>query len=604
MIMKRKILWILVIFLMVLSLVIASCGTKAEEETKVTTEVTEKVVVTTEEEEEEEEVAEKEGLRSPEEPKYGGVFVGGGGDPVGFDTCYFLGFMMPENMIMFEGLTIANWAKGPAGTGETDWTLGHLGKINMLIGGLAESWEMPDDETIIWHIRHGVHWWNKPPVNGREFTAYDAEFGLNRDCFQCPKSASAGGKPEDRIKSITALDNYTLEWKVPSHVQGKHLLNSWSMRIYPPEVIETYGDMKDWKNVVGTGPYMLTDYVVGSSLFLEKNDNYWQYDPIHPENQLPYLDGIKELIIPDASSIAAAFRTGKLDMLWDQSYENFQLYMQQCPNLKYNQQFASSTFLVQPCGRVDKPELPFKDVRVRRALNLAVNQQEILEGYYQGKAALLGYPALPVASMSDIYTPLEEMPDSVQELFEYHPDKAKQLLAEAGYPNGFKTKIVCTSGQVDLLSIIREYLLLVGVDMEIQAGEGGMVTAMVKGRTHEEMCMAMHFPFSIYNMSTVIASDTSNPSFWESEETLATFDIVSRNLGKDDAKVAQALKGITPHILENAPYIFLPAPYAYTMWWPWVQNYHGETNVGSSSISNLARIYIWVDEELKKSMRY
>jgi len=131
-----------------------------------------------------------------------------------------------------------------------------------------------------------------------------------------------------------------------------------------------------------------------------------------------------------------------------------------------------------------------------------------------------------------------------------------------------------------------------------------MITAQVKGRTHEEMCMAMHYPFSVYNMSTVIAKDKSNPSFWESEETLAAYNLVSTNLGRDDATVLKALKDITPHILDNAPYVFMPAPHAFTMWWPWVQNFRGETNVGSTSIGNLARIYIWLDPALKESMGY
>ena len=362
--------------------------------------------------------------------------------------------------------------------------------------------------------------------------------------------------------------------------------------------------MKDWKNIVATGPYMITDYVVGSTMVMERNPDYWQFDPMHPENRLPYIEYMKSINIPDASSIQAAFRTGKVDILYDQTYENFDLLMNQCPDLNYNQGFLSATFLKMLAGRTDKPELPFQDVRVRRAMNMAINQQELVDDYYMGKAALLGYPYLPLASHSDIYTPLEEMSESVQELFEYNPDKAKELLAEAGYPDGFKTSIVAASAEADFLSILREYLLQVGIDMDINVGEAGMVTSQIKGRDFPEMCSAMYYPFSVYKFSTVLSTDPSNPSFWSSDEVIAAFNTVSANLGKDDAAVAKAMKDIGPHILENAPYVFLPAPYGYTLWWPWIQNYRGETLVGASSIAHLERVYIWMDQEIRASMGY
>ena len=80
--------------------------------------------------------------------------------------------------------------------------------------------------------------------------------------------------------------------------------------------------------------------------------------------------------------------------------------------------------------------------------------------------------AQPVAAHKGMYTPLEELPESTRQLFDYNPEKAKQLLAEAGYPDGFKTKVLCwQSEQVDQLSIFAAYFADIGVDMELDIKE-------------------------------------------------------------------------------------------------------------------------------------
>ncbi len=600
--MKKGIMWMVVSCLMVLSLVITSCAPK-EEAKKAEEKPTVKVEEKAEKEVAEKEVVEKEkGRLPPEVPKYGGVFTAAGGDLVGFDPGIRQSIMITETRIMNEPLLIGDWAKGPAGTGQVDWQLGHMGMVSVLKGALAESYEMPDDETIIFHIRKGVKWWNKPPVNGREFTAYDAAWSLARE-WASDKCYPRASTPKDEwLISAKALDKYTLELKVPKHVQGKHVLfDGWYIQMLPREVVDQYGDMDDWRNVVGTGAYMLTDYVRGSSLTYSRNPNYWQYDPIHPENRLPYLDGIKVLVIPDLSTIQAAFRTGKIDMLGGLSFEDWERFKAECPDLRYMDQFP--WIPKYPCGRVDKVELPFKDVGVRQALNLAVNQREILEDYYKGKGTMLAYPFVPKPSFADVYVPLEEMPEAVKELFEYKPEKARQLLAEAGYPNGFKTKITCTQSQVDFLSIIREYLLVVGVDMQLDVVEAGAHFSMLKGRTFPEMIMADTYPYGYFNMHNCRPESMSNPGFWGSPETRAAYDEVLKYIGKDDAKVRQAVKTVVPHILENAWGIWVPTPLEYWMWWPWVQNYHGETNFGHIGTHEY-RIYIWLDEAMKKAMGY
>ncbi|HEY95872.1 MAG TPA: ABC transporter substrate-binding protein [Dehalococcoidia bacterium] len=587
--------------LLILSLLVISCESETTEKV-IEDEGDDKVIITeTETGEKITETVQQPGMRDPSEPKYGGTLIALGGDPQGFDAGIMQSIMITETRIMNEPLIIGDWSKGPAGTGELDWQLGHMQSMSYMRGALAESYEMPDDETIIFHIRPGVHWWNKAPMNGREFTAEDAVWSLEREWANPKCWPQASNPPGQRLISVEALDKYTVECKVPPEVQGLLLLyNGWYIQMLPREVVEMYGDMNDWENVVGTGGFMLTDYVTSSSLTYSKNPDYWSNDPVHPENPVPYMDKVKLLIISDSSSQQAAFRTGKTDMLANVSVEDWQLFTEQNPDLNYTPTLPwIPTF---PCGRLDK-DLPFNDLRVRRALNLAVNQAEILEDYYKGHGAMLGYPFVPSQSMSDVYVPLEEMPESVQELFTYNPDKAKQLLADAGYPNGFKTEMAANPAEVDLLSIIREYFLAVGVDMEIKVFDFGAHFGMKKGRTFSEMIMADTYPYGFPNMHNVRPESASCPCSWGSDESRVAYNTVQQYLCKDDEKVRQAVKEVVPHILDNAWGVWLPIRNLYWMWWPWVQNYRGETNFGHIS-THLYRNYIWVDEELKEAMGY
>ena len=127
---------------------------------------------------------------------------------------------------------------------------------------------------------------------------------------------------------------------------------------------------------------------------------------------------------------------------------------------------------------------PFKDVRVRRALNYAVNKQEIVKEYYNGNAELFAYPQHP--DYVGYFEPLDKQPASVQELFKYDPAKAKKLLAEAGFPKGFTTKVQvcsCNPDHMDLLPLVAGYLEQVGVKLEIQPLEYGAFLSAMTSRT-------------------------------------------------------------------------------------------------------------------------
>jgi peptide/nickel transport system substrate-binding protein len=155
---KRKLVWLLASCLMVLSLVMTSCGTASEEDEGGTIEEEEAVTALT--------------------PKYGGTLNVITDESTGFDPRKVMVHFTRTLPVSHETLLMGDWAKGPAGTGETDWRIGYLGDVSLLTGCLAESWELKDDETLVYHIREGVKWQDKPPVNGREFTSQDAAWNL------------------------------------------------------------------------------------------------------------------------------------------------------------------------------------------------------------------------------------------------------------------------------------------------------------------------------------------------------------------------------------------------------------------------------------------
>ena len=166
-----------------------------------------------------------------------------------------------------------------------------------LRGALAESWEQPDPKTYVFNIRQGVQWHDKPPVNGRELTAYDVEHSYHRmlgnkltgtEFSEAEPSTTGGPLAALPWESVEATDKWTVVMKLkePRLDALSNILDWASMVIQPPELLEEYGDDWDWQNVVGTGPYMITDLVPGSSVTWTKNPNYWGYDEKYPREPL------------------------------------------------------------------------------------------------------------------------------------------------------------------------------------------------------------------------------------------------------------------------------------------------------------------------------
>ena len=201
----------------------------------------------------------------------------------------------------------------------------------------------------------------------------------------------------------------------------------------------------------------------------------------------------------------------------------------------------------------------------------------------------------------DIFTPLEELPESVREQYEYHPEKAKQLLAEAGYPDGFKTEIVCYPAQVDLLSIVKSDWAKIGVDLKIDVKEFTVYQSIWRSRTHKEMFIGILSSVAVFNLAKGRLDYFQNSSMVNDERLNEAVKMIDTNVVVNDAKCIEVLKDVYPYIREQCWHIETPSPYLWTTWQPWIKEYHGETTVGICDWFDFPK-WIWCDQDLKEEM--
>ena len=262
------------------------------------------------------------------------------------------------------------------------------------IWSLAESWETPDDTTYIFHIRKGVHWHDKAPMNGRELTADDIVYNHHRVTGTgsgfTEVSPFAWKLKHLLIESIRATDKYTVVFKLkqPDLTAPWAILTDSLALIYPPEVIKEHGDVTDWRNLVGTGPWMLTDWTAGSSVTWDKNPDYRGYDEKYPENRLPYADRLRGMVMPEVATQLAALRAGKVDymgVIWASQIRNIdQVESLERTNPEIEMwpyaQRSDNGFAMN----IQKP--PFDDIRVRKAMQMALDLETFSNSFFKGYA--------------------------------------------------------------------------------------------------------------------------------------------------------------------------------------------------------------------------
>ena len=320
-----------------------------------------------------------------------------------------------------------------------------------VVPDLAERWEVSEDgKTYTFYLRE-AYWHDKEPVNGRQLTAEDVVATMER-IINLPGHQAA---LLSEVDSIVAADAQTVVFtlKQPFAPFLNFMANHF-MWILPKEAID--GEVDLVTDAIGTGPFVLEKWEDNVQATYKKNTNYY-------EEGKPYLDEIIYKVVPDQGTSIAAFRTGQADAISSLSPQELAQLQKTNPDIKiFEALFATQEQLYMNIERE-----PFTDLRVRKAISMAVDRKSMVKAIYGG-----GETSGPVnPSLGDWALSLEER----EELLPYNPEEAKKLLAEAGYPNGFDTTMIVTNGYgeqlVRVAQWVAEDLRNIGINAELEIVE-------------------------------------------------------------------------------------------------------------------------------------
>ena len=329
-----------------------------------------------------------------------------------------------------------------------------------IVPSLAESWDISDDGLeYTFHLRQGVKF-----HNGNDFTAEDVAYtfhrmltvegGVNTEFIDQIKGADELLAGEtDTLEGVEVVDDYTIKVTLKEPFAGfLASISSPGVSIYVCEATEAAGDQfgMDPAVTVGTGPFEFSSWSFNNQLVLTRNEDYWK--------GASGLPGVVIKIIPDTETQSMMFESGELDILdLDYAADSVDRFTETYPDQIVQGPRVGIVYFTMNFNKE-----PFQDVRVRKAVQMSIDRQAILDALYGGRGqveqgifphGLIGFN-----------------PD--QEEIKYDPEAAKALLAEAGYADGFDMEIAADSSASDTmtmaLEIVSDQLAEVGIRAEIK----------------------------------------------------------------------------------------------------------------------------------------
>jgi len=419
-----------------------------------------------------------------------------------------------------------------------------------------------DGRTYTITLRKGVRWEKRAPLNGRELVAADVKYTWDR---AVKKSAFA--KLLGSIEAVETPDTHTVRVRIAdAYAPFLHnLAEPWNA-ILPHEVEDKLGDFKASESLVGCGPFVLERYEPGVKAVFARNPDY--YEPGRP-----YLDRVEWLFLKDRGTQLSLFRAGQVDLpYYDGRIPRSEIAAFKKSNPGNPVHFWDWLAVRTLAFRTDKA--PFSDVRVRRALSLAVDRKKWVAQYLEGQ----GY-----ADHGPVPAPMREWKIGGPDLgpgarwLEYNPALARKLLAEAGFPGGLKVKCTNWPGYgpelVEDLELLAFYLKAIGVELQIVNEEyGNYIRGSFLGKFDE----ASWGPSSIFTevdgyLYNFFKSGEPNNRSHVSDNTLdVMLDAQRRYLARSSRK--KAIDDIQRYTADQVYYVYTPYPKQVSSWSSRVKN--------------------------------